>query len=55
MKILIDMNLSPQWVPFLAAARIDSIHWSQVEPGMTILTQDLDFGALLSDRQSLRP
>ena len=30
MKILIDMNLSPDWVKRLEAAGIESIHWSSV-------------------------
>jgi predicted nuclease of predicted toxin-antitoxin system len=28
MKILIDMNLSPDWVAAFAAKEIESIHWS---------------------------
>jgi len=27
MKILVDMNLSPRWVEFLANAGIEAIHW----------------------------
>jgi predicted nuclease of predicted toxin-antitoxin system len=30
MRLLIDMNLSPLWVQFLADAGFDSIHWSQI-------------------------
>jgi predicted nuclease of predicted toxin-antitoxin system len=30
MKLLIDMNLSPLWVEFLAGAGFVSIHWSAV-------------------------
>ncbi len=30
MKILIDMNLSPMWVPFLAAHGVEAVHWSSV-------------------------
>jgi len=29
MKIVIDMNLSPQWVPILKLAGHEPIHWSQ--------------------------
>jgi predicted nuclease of predicted toxin-antitoxin system len=29
-KILIDMNLSPEWVPFLRQAGFESAHWSAV-------------------------
>ena len=30
MKILIDMNLSPDWVDAFAAANIEAIHWSAI-------------------------
>jgi predicted nuclease of predicted toxin-antitoxin system len=30
MKILIDMNLSPDWVNYFAASGIEAIHWSRV-------------------------
>jgi predicted nuclease of predicted toxin-antitoxin system len=30
MKILIDMNLSPDWVEVFTAAKIESIHWLSV-------------------------
>lgn len=30
MKLLIDMNLSPLWVEFLAGSGFESIHWSDV-------------------------
>ena len=33
MKLLVDMNLTPEWVPFLAAAGIDVVHWSSVGDG----------------------
>jgi predicted nuclease of predicted toxin-antitoxin system len=63
MKLLIDMNLSPNWVQYLADAGIEAVHWSAVgQPnaadaelmrfaaasGFTILTHDLDFGAILA-------
>jgi predicted nuclease of predicted toxin-antitoxin system len=63
MKILVDMNLSPAWVPFLAGAGIVAVHWSTVgdpratdralmtwahEGGYVIFTHDLDFGTLLA-------
>lgn len=63
MKFLIDMNLSPGWVPFFADAGIEAIHWSDVGPsdasdrklmrwagenGFVVLTNDLDFGAILA-------
>jgi predicted nuclease of predicted toxin-antitoxin system len=62
-KLLIDMNLSPDWVPFLNAAGIDALHWSTVGRAnapdtvvmswarandCTVFTNDLDFSALLA-------
>jgi predicted nuclease of predicted toxin-antitoxin system len=63
MKILIDMNLSPDWVAAFTAANIESVHWSNIgNPAakdtvlMTyaqvnnyiVFTNDLDFGTLLA-------
>ena len=63
MKILIDMNLSPAWVPALRAAGFQSTHWSEVgKPEASdeavcmyakshtyvLFTHDLDFGAILA-------
>lgn len=70
MKFLVDMNLSPLWVEFFAAAGFESIHWSTVGEvaapdceimdyaaanGFIIFTHDLDFGALLAGRKSRQP
>jgi predicted nuclease of predicted toxin-antitoxin system len=34
MKILIDMNLSPDWVSVFEADRHEAVHWSRIgEPG----------------------
>jgi len=30
MKILIDMNLSPDWVQSFAEVGIESVHWSMI-------------------------
>ena len=30
MKVLIDMNLSPEWVGFLEREGHQAIHWSEV-------------------------
>lgn len=27
MRFLVDMNLSPRWVDFLAAAGCEAVHW----------------------------
>lgn len=63
MKILVDMNLSPRWVTALQAAGIEAHHWSTVGApnapdedvlswtaanGFVLLTNDLDFGAILA-------
>jgi len=70
MKLLVDMNLSPRWVSFLAASRIDSVHWSSVGPvtatdseimafarehGYIVLTHDLDFSAILAATHGTEP
>jgi predicted nuclease of predicted toxin-antitoxin system len=62
LKLLVDMNLSPDWVPLLAARGWETRHWSQLgsahapdtelmrwarAEGHVVLTQDLDFSQLL--------
>jgi predicted nuclease of predicted toxin-antitoxin system len=63
MKILIDMNLSPDWVKVFDKYDIEAVHWSNVgdprEKDTVIMewarakkyivfTHDLDFGSLLA-------
>jgi len=63
MKILVDMNLSPNWVKVLERAGWEARHWSTVgdmratddvimswarENGFIVFTHDLDFGVLLA-------
>ncbi len=63
MKFLIDMNLSPLWVSFLASHGFAAVHWSTVghasapdseimefavANGYIVFTHDLDFGMLLA-------
>ncbi len=63
MRFLIDMNLSPNWVTALERAGIEAVHWSAIGPantgdpqimafakerGFFVLTNDLDFGAILA-------
>ena len=70
MKLLIDLNISPRWVDFLAAAGIPATHWSNVgeltapdteimayaaENKMIVLTHDLDFGAILATTHGEKP
>ena len=63
MKILIDMNLTPEWVEYFAGHGVDSVHWSAVgspkaddavimdyarQTGLIVFTHDLDFGDILA-------
>jgi predicted nuclease of predicted toxin-antitoxin system len=62
-KLLIDMNLPPSWVAFLAGQGFESLHWSAVgdpgapdtlllawarDRGYVVLSHDLDFSRLLA-------
>ena len=70
MKVLIDMNLSPDWAGFLAKAGFEAVHWSKVgsksatdrelmqwaaENDYVVLTADLDFGAILAATHGTKP
>jgi predicted nuclease of predicted toxin-antitoxin system len=70
MKLLLDMNLSPAWVGFLAAQGFETAHWSTCgEPtatdlvimgwarahGFVVITHDLDFSALLASTEEVGP
>jgi predicted nuclease of predicted toxin-antitoxin system len=70
MKILIDMNHSPDWVKVLEGAGWESAHWSTVgdmratdevimtwarEHDYIVFTHDLDFGVLLALTQAESP
>lgn len=70
MKFLVDMNLTPKWCAILQAEGWDSVHWSSVgaatAPGhdimqravdeqRVVLTNDLDFGAMLAATQAQGP
>lgn len=63
MKFLIDLNLSPSWVPFLESQGFEAQHWSVIGKasapdaelmtyaaahGYIVFTHDLDFGMLLN-------
>lgn len=63
MKILVDMNLSPDWIDFLTSRDYEAVHWSKLgsakatdfelmkwasDNGHIVLTADLDFGAILA-------
>ncbi|MBU6359086.1 MAG: DUF5615 family PIN-like protein [Chloroflexota bacterium] len=63
MKIVIDMNFSPSWVPVLIGQGWTAIHWTSIGPpnasditimawakqnNHVVFTHDLDFGTLLA-------
>jgi predicted nuclease of predicted toxin-antitoxin system len=70
MKILVDMNLSPEWLTVLEQAGWQASHWSAVgsptapdtdllawarQQGWVVLTQDIDFAELLFHTQAGTP
>ncbi|AMA10330.1 DUF5615 family PIN-like protein [Picosynechococcus sp. PCC 73109] len=70
MRIIIDMNLSPLWVPYLQKYGFEVSHWSTIgkpnapdtvifqwakENQAVIFTNDLDFGAILAASQANSP
>lgn len=70
MKILIDMNLSPEWVQEFKFHKIESVHWSSVgkydapdaiimdwarKNNHIIFTHDLDFGTARALTKSAKP
>jgi predicted nuclease of predicted toxin-antitoxin system len=70
MKLLVDMNLSPRWIPFLCEAGWDATHWSAVGTAdasdseimafaatndYVVLTNDLDFAAILASSHERKP
>jgi len=69
-KLLVDMNLSPSWVGWLARCGFDAVHWATIgattAPDVEILdwarahefvvlTNDLDFSAILAASSGLAP
>ena len=70
MKILVDINLSPEWLEVFAQAGWQARHWSQIgrpnadddeifswaaENDHLVFTQDLDFPQILFASQGGRP
>jgi len=64
------MNLSPAWVPVLQAVELEAVHWSSVgaatapdeaildwarEEGFVLVTNDLDFSAILAATRAAGP
>ena len=70
MKLLVDMNLSPQWVEFLRESGWETKHWSTVgdvtssdasimayaaKNDFVVITHDLDFSAILAATHGEKP
>ena len=70
MNLLLDMNLSPSWIPVLEARGWKATHWYSVGPvdapdalimrwakehGYCVVTNDLDFSAILAATRAEGP
>jgi len=70
MRIVVDMNLPPAWVPVLSSHGFETQHWSKLGTATAedraifdyarshdavILTQDLDFSAILAQTDLSKP
>lgn len=70
MKILVDMNLSPDWVSVFQQEGFQAVHWSQIgnpkasddeimkwarKNNHVVFTHDLDFGTILATCQAKGP
>lgn len=70
MKILVDMNLSPEWVSVFTDHAIEARHWSSIgsfdapdkvimkwvrENNHVVFTHDLDFGTALALSNAEKP
>jgi predicted nuclease of predicted toxin-antitoxin system len=70
MKILVDMNLPPEWVEFFAAHGIEAVHWSRLgdprarhseimawarERRHIVFTHDLDLAAIVATTNAEGP
>ena len=70
MRLVVDMNLTPRWVPFLQSVGHEAVHWSLIGPisakdseicdyarqaSYVILTNDLDFPQILAHTRRSSP
>ena len=70
MRLVIDMNLSPEWQGFLHDNGFEAVHWSAIGAGnapdteimqwardnrCVVFTHDLDFGILLAHSKDRGP
>jgi predicted nuclease of predicted toxin-antitoxin system len=64
MKLLLDMNISPDWCELFSSEGHEAVHWSTIgnpdapdrelltwarDHGYIVFTHDLDFGAILAN------
>jgi len=69
-KLILDMNLSPEWVPLLRSVGFDATHWSTIgasnaldteimqwarDNQSVVFTHDLDFGIILAHTKANGP
>ncbi|MEO8519957.1 MAG: DUF5615 family PIN-like protein [Acidobacteriota bacterium] len=70
MKLVVDMNLSPSWAARLTGLGFEAVHWSTIgvatapddeilawarEHGFVVITNDLDFSAILAASSGQAP
>lgn len=70
MNVVLDMNISPEWVPYFVKAGHTCTHWRDIgaataedeeifrwaiENHVVVVTHDLDFGAILAATNSMAP
>jgi predicted nuclease of predicted toxin-antitoxin system len=70
LKLLLDMNLSPEFASYLRKRGVDAAHWFEIgnpeasdaeiisyaaEHGYVVVTLDLDFSAILAATQGKEP
>lgn len=70
MRVLVDMNLTNRWVPYLKDSGYEAMHWSSIGPGTTkdsdicdyarkhgyvLITNDLDFPQILAHSRQGAP
>jgi len=70
MKLLVDMNLSPNWIGLLRDSGWEAVHWSEVGQAtardseimayaaaneFVVITHDLDFSAILAVTHGKKP
>jgi predicted nuclease of predicted toxin-antitoxin system len=69
-KLVVDMNLSPSWAARLTRLGFEAVHWSTIgaptapddeilawarEHGYVVITNDLDFSAILAATKGQKP